>query len=76
MKSVNNLYSNKKKKEIDLAFRNAVGKWERYKSMAEIENGKKLAKLKEKTYPEILKTYRDTWESEKEFKDNIEKIPW
>ena len=49
----NNLYSNKKSKDIDQAFRNAVGRWERYKSMAELENGKKFAKLKEQTYPEI-----------------------
>ena len=68
-----NLYSSKKNREIDVEFRNAVGRWERYKSMAEIENGKKFAKLKEQTYPEILKTHRETWESDKEFKEDIEK---
>ena len=41
--------------------------------MAGIENGKKLAKLKEQTYPEILKTYRDTWESEKKLRTTLKK---
>ena len=58
-----------------MAFRKSVGKWERYKSMAEIENGKKFAKLKEITYPEILKTYNETWEIDKEFKEDTENNP-
>ena len=52
-----NLYRNGNRQDIDMAFRNAVGKWERYKSMADIENGKKFAKIKEAIYPELLKTH-------------------
>ena len=70
-----NLYTNKKNREIDTAFRKLVGRWERYKSMAEVQNGKKFTKLKESTYPEILKTCKETWESKKEFKEDIEKNP-
>lgn len=65
-------YINKKNREIDMAFRKSVGKWERYKSMAEIENGKKFARLKETTYPKILKTCSETWDAERNFKEDIE----
>ena len=68
-----NLIPNKRKREIDEAFRSAAGKWERYKSMAEIENGKKFGKLKDQAYPKILKTYRETWESNGAFQEEIDK---
>ena len=70
-----NLYRNGNRQDIDMAFRNAVGKWERYKSMADIENGKKFAKIKEATYPELLKTHIETWETEENFKEDMAKNP-
>ena len=68
-----NLVPNKKKRDIDEAFRSAAGRWERYKSMAEIENGKKFGKLKDEAYPKILKTYRETWESNGAFQEELDK---
>ena len=43
--------------------------------MAEVESGKKFAKLKEQTYPVILKTCRETWENEIDFKEDTKKNP-
>ena len=68
-----NLVPDKRKGEVDEAFRDAAGRWERYKSMAEIENGKKFGKLKDETYPKVLKIYRETWESSRAFKEEIDK---
>ena len=68
-----NLVPDKRKGEVDEAFRDAAGRWERYKSMAEIENGKKFGKLKDETYPKVLKLYRETWESSRAFKEEIDK---
>ena len=67
-----NLIPDKRKGEVDEAFRSAAGRWERYKSMAEIENGKKFGKLKDETYPKVLKTYRETWESSRAFQEEID----
>ena len=67
-----NLIPDKRKGEVDEAFRNAAGRWERYKSMAEIENGKKFGKLKDETYPKVLKKHRETWESSRAFQEEID----
>ena len=70
-----NLYINGDRQNVDTAYRNSVGKWERYKSKADIENGKKFARIKEETYPELLKIYNEAWETEEDFKKDVDRNP-
>ena len=70
-----NLYINGDRQNVDIAYRNSVGKWERYKSKADIENGKKFARIKEETYPELLKIYNEAWETDEDFKKDVDRNP-